>query len=197
MVGHNGNVLQTMEIDQEPITGYMGLDRLTHPNYRRQGIAGTLSRNKREELKKSGITLTIGVPNRIAAKASQSQGRLWISKYQILVRIFNWDNTLKSKFRNTVIRKLGAFGGTSLQNLLYRVIVPRTRESLRIAEVESFDERVDSLWDRVSDQHRIMTMRKKDTKLGERTKSQVNFPSIRLFIASVSPEVVAAIVQST
>ena len=186
-----------MEIDQEPITGYMGLDRLTHPNYRRQGIAGTLSRNKREELKKSGITLTIGVPNRIAAKASQSQGRLWISKYQILVRIFNWDNTLKSKFRNTVIRKLGAFGGTSLQNLLYRVIVPRTRESLRIAEVESFDERVDSLWDRVSDQHRIMTMRKKDTKLGERTKSQVNFPSIRLFIASVSPEVVAAIVQST
>jgi hypothetical protein len=137
---------------------------MTHPEYRRQGILTTLAKLKFTEAERNGayITYDFGGKGQAASVYIKSFGAEIICNTKVFVRPVNWQVVAASKIRNKSLSKIGAIGGSTLQKVFYRPHKPPELEGLTIHKINSFDERINDFWDRISKNHEIMVVKNQE-----------------------------------
>jgi len=163
IVGHSAIIPVVMKIGTEVITGFQSVDTMTHPDYRRQGIYETLAKKVYTEVEKEGVYVGYRFPNKFSRPiAIKDLGWFDVAPMRIMLKPLNWENALKPKISNKFLLKLGAMGGSILQELVYRTERAPIIKDLAITQVSSFDERMDEFWSIVSSQYQIIVVRDKD-----------------------------------
>ncbi len=163
IVGQSAIIPVVMKIGAEAVTGFQSIDTMTHPSYRRQGIYETLANKKYAEAAQDGIHIGYSFPNENSYPIAIRKLSLFdVAAMQVLLKPLNWTNTLKIRIKNKFLLKLGGTGGNLVDKIFYRAKRAPAVKGLTIAQVSSFDERINELWTRLSSQYQIMVVRNKD-----------------------------------
>ena len=85
-----------------------------------------------------------------------------IATMQKVVKPLNWRNAMRTQTKNRLLVTIGAAAGGLLDAMFFRARKPPVPEGLTIAQVPSFDERIDELWRRVSSQYQVVVVRNKE-----------------------------------
>jgi hypothetical protein len=163
IVGLYAAIPVALKIGTETIFIYQSLDNWTHPEYRRQGIFTALANKMFDEIEKNGTGIIFGFPNETTLKPDVDKLNYFIvTQMPLLVDPLNWRNSLRLLISNRFLLEISKRIGELLQKLFYRVQISPNIEGLTITRVNCFDDRINILWNKVSDQHKIAVVRDKD-----------------------------------
>ncbi|MFC1900294.1 GNAT family N-acetyltransferase [Chloroflexota bacterium] len=160
MVGQYPLVIEDMNIRGKPVKGSQVADTMTHPEYRRQGIATLLGNQALNQLKDKDVALTFGFPTPQVYPIHIKAGWFDVCPFQVMVKPFNVKKVLKSYLGiNELMLPVFTASARLLLKTLLRTRKPPPVDKLVINEVSHFDERFDDFWERVSGDYAIIVAR--------------------------------------
>jgi GNAT superfamily N-acetyltransferase len=158
IVGQYAIVPVRMKIGEVNTLSAISLDTMTHPDYRGQGIFTALSTWVFDDAGKRGIDTIYGMPNKMTS---------WHQKYwlevgpkSLLIKPLKTKNILSKSIHNKFLVNIL----TPVLNLIMKLFFATAKaeaNGLTITKVPSFDERVEDLWKRVSNDYEIIVIRDK------------------------------------
>lgn len=163
IVGHAAEVPLMMKIGCENVLVGLGIDAMTHPEYRRQGMYLAVVKARRTQGEARGIRATYAFPNKLSYPGQVKELSAFdIATMQKVVKPLNWRNAMKTQTKSSFLSTIGAAAGGLLDATFFRARKPPVLEGLTIAPVSRFDERIDELWKRVSSQYQVIVLRSKE-----------------------------------
>ncbi|MGB8707156.1 MAG: GNAT family N-acetyltransferase [Dehalococcoidia bacterium] len=164
IVGQYPLIFTNVKIQTETLRASQNVDLKVHPAYRHQGIFPRLEKRAFSEMEKEGIHITVGFANELSRLYHiKSGGWFDINTLQVFINPLNWENALNLRVGNRLMRKVVAMGAKLLLNgMFYRTENPPFIKGLIVNQINSFDERFDEFWIRVSNQYNILVVRNKE-----------------------------------
>jgi GNAT superfamily N-acetyltransferase len=162
IVGHHPLVFMMLKAGNQLVKASYMIDRMTHPDYRHQGMASKVQKRALNEAEREGVWVSLGTPNEAAYLVDRKTGYLGVARKQIVLKPLNWGNSLKMRTSNRFLIILGAVLGKLLTKIMFGGKRAPVIQGLTIAQVPSFDERINELWARVSDRYKIIVLRDKE-----------------------------------
>lgn len=162
LVGQYPLVMETIKIGEEIVMGAQIADTMTHPEYRRQGMAFALGEKALSQLRKEGGSCVIGFPTTQAYKLHMKSGWLDICAFQIMVKPLNLNSILRSYLpSNKFLLKISTGIGSLILKMLISNEKPPKADELIITKISYFDNRFDDFWKKVSNDYNIIVVRNK------------------------------------
>jgi GNAT superfamily N-acetyltransferase len=178
IVGHMALIPTNMKIGDKNIPSSQAVDLIVHPKYRRQGMFLAIGKTSTEEAGREGVDITYGFPNEPARSGHLKYGWFDVCKMFLLIRICNMQNMVSFfekykivKFlnrqkmsRNAVKLVLQIISAVSsfLPRIFNRIEKdPNLAKDIEIHAITSFDNNIDSFWERVSKDYNIIVVRDK------------------------------------
>lgn len=162
LVGQYPLVMEDMKIGREIAKGSQIADTMTHPEYRRQGIASILGEKALSQLRKKKVFLAFGFPTPQVYPIHIKSGWFDVCPFQVMVKPLNLRNILRSHLSlNKLLLHILTVGGNLILKTLFRTKKPPQVNELMITRISHFDDRFDNLWERVSNDYSIIVARNK------------------------------------
>ena len=162
LVGQYPLILEDMKIGDEIIKGAQIVDTMTHPEYRRWGVAYGLGEKALRELEKENIHIVYGFPNQQAYPLHIKFGWLDVCAFQVMIKPLNLKNILQKYFvRNRLLLNILVSCGNLIIKAFFRSKKVRAGDVLKIREITSFDDRVNKFWNKISNDYNIIRIRDK------------------------------------
>jgi hypothetical protein len=163
IIGQVAEVPMMLKIGSERVLVSLGIDAMTHPEYRRHGVLAEVAKVRHAEDEKHGVRATYSFPNKLSYAATIKGGLAFdIATMQKIVRPLNWQNALRTRTNNRLSLTSGAVAGDLLGPVFFRAGKAPVLEGLTVTRVSCFDERIDDLWRRASDQYQVLVLRNKE-----------------------------------
>jgi GNAT superfamily N-acetyltransferase len=161
IVGQVALIPMLLKVGTDTIRCFHGIDTMTHPEYRHQGMYQRLARKAYAEAAKDGVSIGYGFANNAAYPiVVKKLGWIDMPSMQLRFKPFYWRNALKLKLRNKLLRTVLAIGASlAFNGLSVRTQKPPIVDGLQMILVSSFDERFDEFWTRICDRAPIMLIR--------------------------------------
>jgi hypothetical protein len=152
-----------LKVGDQIVTACQPTGRMTHPEYRRQGMALKFQGQAFDETEREGVHITIGFPNKAAHAVDVKTGYAFdVATARTVVRPLNWGNAIRLRISGRVLARFAAIVGSILYRVFYRAKAVPVVDGLTVSQVSSFDERVDEFWARVSSRYEIMVVRNQE-----------------------------------
>ena len=149
-----------IKIGDEIITGSQSVDTMTHPHYRGKGIFSTLSRQVFSDAGERGIDIVYGFPNQMTSWHRECW--LEVGARSTMIKPLNPENILAQYISNKFLLKICIAAMSFVIKALYRTQKPPEANGLTINRISAFDERINDLWEKVSDDYEIIVVRDKE-----------------------------------
>jgi len=164
LVGQYAIIRVKMKIGNKVIIGAQSLDTVTHPEYRHKGVFQTLAKKTYEQAANEGVHIVYGFPNQYSYPGFIRRLDWFdIATTQTLLKVLYWGNITKKRVRNRFLSSILAPAINLVSNeILFRTQKTSFVQGLEIAQISSFDERVNEFWAEISGQYQIMVVRNKD-----------------------------------
>jgi len=162
IVAHHPLVFIMLKVGNRIMKASYSIDRMTHPDYRHQGIASKVQRQVLDEAERQGVCISLGTPNEASHAVDMKTGYFDIARKQIVCKPLNWGNAIKLRSSNRLLSEFGAIGGSILDKIFCRRKRAPVIEGLTISRVQFFDERINEFCAKVSNQYEIMVVRNKE-----------------------------------
>jgi GNAT superfamily N-acetyltransferase len=177
IVGHMALIPIYMKIGEEAIIGSQAVDLVVHPKFRRQGMFLAIGKMLTKEAGKEGIDITYGFPNEPAHSGHLKYGWFDVCKVPLLVKPINMNKMVNFLDRYKMIRFLNRYKiSRNIIKLILTIILAtisffsrifnriEDNDNLRNVEIrtiESFDDRIDDFWKKVSRNYTMIVIRDK------------------------------------
>lgn len=162
IVGHYPLIPTNMKIGNEIVIASQNIDLMTHPDYRHQGMFSTLEKKALIESDKEGINVTYGFPNESAYPGHLKSGWFDVCPMQVTFKPLNLENILKKGISNNLLLKFCTVMSRFFISIFYKTKKPSEVDGLVISKITSFDSRINDFWKKVSNDHKILTVRDKE-----------------------------------
>ena len=179
LIGHFGSFPVRFKVADRILPGLKSGDYMVHAEYRRQGIFPSLGREFLKECMNRGIALVYSCPNAnsyyslvkklnykniFARSRDQGENVSRIEGIPLLAKPLNCNNIVKKYIGNSFAQKLmGIIGNFILRAFeLYYDHRRKPLKGVSINRVYSFDDRINSFWEEVSDHYKIIVVRDKE-----------------------------------
>ena len=152
-----------MKIGNEVIIGSQSVDTMTHPDYRHQGIFETLASKTYEEAGEKGIHVVYGFPNEYSYPGFiRKLGWFDVCALHTMIKPLNLENILRKYITKRVLLKICTASINLIVKALHRSENGPKVDGLTITKISSFDERINDLWEKVSNDYKIIVVRDKE-----------------------------------
>jgi GNAT superfamily N-acetyltransferase len=163
LVGQYPLVMENIKIGEKIVMGAQIADTMTHPEYRRQGIAFVLGKKALSQLRNEDGACVIGFPTPQAYKLHMKSGWIDICAFQIMVKPLNINSIFRSYLpHNKVLLKIS----TGIGSLILKILTMNEKSSrddeLMVTKISYFDDRFDNFWKRISNDYDIIIVRNKE-----------------------------------
>ena len=178
IVGHMALVPTYMKVGRKTIMGSQAVDLLVHPKFRRQGMFLALGTMLMNEARKKQIDITYGFPNAPAHSGHLKYGWFDICEVPQLIKAMNIDKVVDILGKGRTIRLLNKYRiSRNFMKIILHIIlstvnffsriwygIPNNRDlaNVKISIIESFDDRIDDFWKKVSSDYNIAVARNKE-----------------------------------
>ena len=177
IVGHMALVPTYMKIGDKAITGSQAVDLVVHPEFRRQGMFLAIGEFLTKEAGKEGIDISYGFPNKPAHSGHLKYGWFDISEAALLIKPVNMNKIVNYLSAYRMIRFLDRYkisrkvlkyvfqSALTIINFFYKIFdrieEDNNRKNVEIRAIESFDDRIDDFWKKISRDYTIIVIRDK------------------------------------
>jgi hypothetical protein len=163
IVGQQAAIPIVMKIGTEVATCFQSIDAMTHPAYRRQGVYQAVNKALFTEIGENNMSTGYSFPNDASHRIAVTEFPYFdVAKRIIILKVFNWRNTLKVRIKNTFLLEFLAVVGNLAGKIFCRAKRAPIVKGLTISRISFFNDRVNEFWDRVSSHYPIMVVRNKD-----------------------------------
>lgn len=165
IIAHTAEIPIMMKIGDSDVLAAIGLDAMTHPDYRRQGTYAATVELRRQESLRRGIRAEYAFRSKYSYAYPGLSGKVGMFDAATLPKVFRpleWRATLATQTRNPLVAAAGPAAGRILSAVVLRPAKTRLPQGETLAAVDRFDERFDQLWARVSGRYRAAVSRKKE-----------------------------------
>lgn len=162
IIGHYPLILVNMKMGKEIEVASQNIDLMTHPDYRHQGVFSTLEKKALIEANKEGINIIYGFPNESAYPGHLKSGWFDVCPMRITFKPLNLENILKKGISNKFLLRCCTIMGNLFLSIFYKTKKPPEVDGLVIYKITSFDSRINDFWKKVSNDHKILTVRDKE-----------------------------------
>jgi hypothetical protein len=151
------------KVGSQIVLGALGVDAMTHPDFRRQGLFEAINRGLAADAARFGIELAIGFPSRYSYPGlTRKSGWYDVARMKVLFKPHHWKNTIRFKINNPLLSNVLSAGAVASGKVMRRTRALPVPDLTAVTRIDSFDERFDRLWLRTSRQHEIMVVRDRD-----------------------------------
>ena len=142
------------------VTTYcMGMEAMTHPDFRRQGMFKRLTEEVFADAEKRGIYVQTGMPNKLSgAQYAKIQGWFKVASINVAIKPLNWQKVIGFKIKNKVLGQIITTGAKLLYDRSFSSHLPKIH-GLTFHKITIFDQKFDHLWNKISGRSPIMTVR--------------------------------------
>jgi GNAT superfamily N-acetyltransferase len=163
IVGEYPLVMIDMKVGNRLAKAGQIADTMTHPQYRRQGIAFILGRESLSLLEEQKAMLAFGFPTTEAYPLHMNSGWIDVCSIQTLIKPLNLKNMVKGYLTHDdqLINTFSKFGDLLIKTI-FRAKKPSVVDGLTISEIFHFDDRYNEFWERISKDYRIIAVRNKE-----------------------------------
>lgn len=159
IISQHGLIPTRFKVDNQIVLGSWGVDIMTHPDYRRQGIFEMITREITADGIRRGVELTTGIPNRYSRRGlTKKSERYDVSRMTVMLKPHNWKSAIRFKVGNLALSNMLAAGGVVSETLFIKTR-RQPAPSIKVTPIASFDERFDLLWPKIAGQYKIMAVR--------------------------------------
>jgi GNAT superfamily N-acetyltransferase len=157
IIGHHATIPVPIKIGDQATRGSHGIGLMVHPDYRRQGLFIAMANALRLSPSVGYRSISVGTPSDQAHSGFVNKLNVSeICEVPNLVKVIDWGTVLKQHY------KIPAFAGRPFcyirEQFMYRMPSPKDN-GIKIEEVTSFDERIDTFWQKASKMKNIMIIR--------------------------------------
>ena len=154
---------EDLKIGEEIIKGAQLIDTMTHPKYRRRGIAFTLGKKALSEVGSEGIQLIYCFPTQQVYPLHIKSGWLDVCAFQVMIKPLNLKKILQKYFvRNRLLLNIFTVSGNLIINAFFRSKKVPDGDMLKIRETSHFDDRINEFWNTISNDYNIIKIRDKN-----------------------------------
>lgn len=165
IIAHTAEIPMLMKIGDAEVLAAIGLDAMTHPDYRRQGTYAATVDLRRLESQRRGIQAEYAFRSKYSYAYPGLSDKVGMFDAVTLPKVFrplDWRATLGTQTGSRLVLALGPAAGRLLTAAALRPAKAPLPEKTRLALTDRFDERFDQLWARVSGRYRTTVSRKKE-----------------------------------
>jgi predicted N-acetyltransferase YhbS len=146
---------------EQQIPALLGFNIVVAPEYRRQGIHTTLTRQTREDIRQAGYRFTTVFPNpKSMPQLARSKNFHLVSEVPLLVRPLDMQVLTEARVGNSLLSWGVNLGWEVAERLLLRApTVTRNGFSLSISEDSVLDDTYDLFWEQVRAKYDLMLIR--------------------------------------
>ena len=159
IVGLFSLLYTNMKIGDRTIKTAQSIDESTHPDYRRRGVMSALQTHVIAEETQNGIEVFFGFPTDMAYTKDIKLGYLKVDELKKIYRVLHWDNALRNRISCGILRKLISIVVGGISGIVCKKDKLSVDQEIQIYKIDSFDERINNFWDRVSKQINICAVR--------------------------------------
>jgi len=158
VIGVYPSMMVKLKIGKELRAAVLVVDTVTHPSSRRPKLILSLKKFAAERYKKIGCVFAFGFPNKTAHKVGKK-----ILKYSdmfvlpVLVRRLNLRLAFRKRFGSRLEKPIYFFSNWAYK--IYFTIKRPSFGSMRVCDIDSFDCKFDQLWENISSQYEIISVR--------------------------------------
>jgi GNAT superfamily N-acetyltransferase len=155
IVGVMSSFYMDMKIGNRTIRSSQASGLFVHPDYRKQGMFLAIGRTMFEIAQKIGIQFSIGFPNEPAYRGHIQYGWFEASMLPVMSTYFDISKSVKAKgipLSSIVSRLMNYYYARKRRHKI-------PQKDLEIKEISRFDERVNHFWNRVLNNHSMITVR--------------------------------------
>ena len=160
IIAHRAHIQVELKVANDTIKACQNISFMTHPDSKFKGLY-LLERRVVREAVREGLHITFGFPTEAARPGFVKVGYSDFGSMQPMFKPLNIQNTLKTRINNGFLARLCAVTASPFIKTIYRSRKPPVIEGLTINRIDSFDDRFNELWTRVSGSHPIMVVRSK------------------------------------
>lgn len=163
MIGHMAIVPVRMKVGEEVVTAGQAVDLVVHPDFRRKGVFLSLAKALIGSSEVGGVPVWYGFPNSPAYGGHLKSGWFDVGSVRIRLRFLNTHNVLTHYFGGVEsLSPIMAVLSRPIDATFSALTRSEKGEDSEILQCGTFDERVDRLWDEVSESHQIAAVRDRD-----------------------------------
>ena len=163
LVGQYPVIMENMKVDGEVVKTAQLVDTMTHPKYRRRGIAFTLGKNALTEIENGEISLLYCFPTQQVYPLHIKSGWLDVCAFQVMFKPLNLKNILQKRLvHNRLLLNIFTVGGNLIIRALFRSQKVPDDDTSKVRKISHFDDRINEFWNTVSsDYNNIIRIRDK------------------------------------
>jgi GNAT superfamily N-acetyltransferase len=161
IIGQYPLLPQNIKVKGRVLKAWQNVDLLTHPAHARRGIFTALEKQALQDAAADGELVVIGFPNLAARAGHLKTGWFDVDRMRVMVKPLDWPNVIHGWLKNRFLSGLLAFFASLFCDRLFFRSISAPPDGLSVTRVDSFDERVNDLWGRVSVRYPILTVRDK------------------------------------
>lgn len=155
IIGHYGIVPMKMKVGNTYLTGSVGCDAATHPEYQGKGIFSYVINKCYQDAAENNIPLTYGLANiNLGPTYKRYEWRGHICLRINMIKVLNWEPLLSRYIHNKFLIRVAAY----FLGKIYRSNSEINIE-LEIKRIRYFDERFNIFWEDISKQFKIIVKR--------------------------------------
>jgi hypothetical protein len=164
IIGSYHSVPQRVKIRENNIIWGDGVDAAVHPDFRKMGIYNKTLESTQELMYQNGFKYWFGATgNPILIRTLSKRYSYFPKPLLILDRIKDIDLHLqKMSVNNSLIKKIGFQIVKTFYNMKNVIVNQNPRAPTSVVGIDSFDHRVNVLWEEVSDQYDFIVERRMD-----------------------------------
>lgn len=162
LIGEYPLVMVDMKVGNKLAKAGQIADTMTHPQYRRLGIAFALGNESLSEMKEQNALLAFGFPTAEAYPLHRKSGWVDVCDIKTMIKPLNLKNMLEgylthNKLLISIFSKLGELP----LKITFKARKSPSIDGLTITEVFRFDDRFDGFWEQISKDYNIIVARTK------------------------------------
>ncbi|HJH27790.1 MAG TPA: hypothetical protein C5S37_13740 [Methanophagales archaeon] len=162
LVGQYPVIMENMKVDGEVVKTAQLVDTMTHPKYRRRGIAFTLGKKALSKVENGGIHLIYCFPTQQVYPLHIKSGWLDVCAFQVMFKPLNLKNILQKYFiRNRLLLNILTASGNLIIKALFRSKKVPDEDTLKVRKISHFDDRINEFWNTMSIDYNIIRIRDK------------------------------------
>ena len=162
IVGLRAFIVERLKIFEKVWLTGLGVEVVVHPDFRRYGIGSQVANESFSQMEDAGIPILVGFPNEAAFKAYSRRRANWkhVCSIPFLVKPLNFDGMLRKYVKNSFLRAIVRATAQLSWGIFFRGKGHKAQD-ITVGQADDFDDRFDTLWEDVSQQHRISLVRDK------------------------------------
>jgi len=177
IVGHMALIPTYVKVGEKTVMGSQAVDLLVHPKFRRQGMFLALGKMLTSEAGKKEIDITYGFPNAPAHSGHLKYDWFDVCKVHELIKPINMNKMVDLLDQHRIPRFLSRYKiSRDIIKPILQIILPiisffsrifnriennYNLRNAKICTIESFDDRIDDFWKKVSNYYPIIAVRNK------------------------------------